>query len=93
MKVKRKITDYLVVMNGEEQYSIWHTGKQVPLGWSAVDIPEQWLAQYQCTHKESEFSDKKMCLAYIESVWTDMRPLSFRIAMQNSMNQLNGRKG
>jgi MbtH protein len=51
-----------VVLNHEEQYSIW------PQGW---DLPQGWRA---AGHSGS----KADCLAYIEEVWTDMRPLSLR---------------
>ena len=58
-------TIYKVVCNHEEQYSIWTASRELPLGWSAVG-----------------FEGKKPdCLAYIEKVWTDMRPLSLRQAM------------
>lgn len=59
---------YLVVMNAEEQYSIWLEHKQIPAGWSAVGKPGR----------------KAECLEYIEKVWTDMRPLSLRQRMQAS---------
>lgn len=59
-------TRFLVVVNHEEQYSIWPDYKEVPEGWRAV-------------HKQGT---KEECLAYIESVWTDMRPLSLRQALQ-----------
>jgi MbtH protein len=62
-------TIYLVVVNHEEQYSIWPKWKnELPLGWKSVG-------------KEGP---KPECLAYIEEVWTDMRPLSLRQAMQES---------
>ena len=54
---------YIVVINHEEQYSIWPAGQAVPAGWQAV--------------KEQRGS-KEACLAYINQVWTDMRPLSLR---------------
>ncbi len=54
---------YIVVINHEEQYSIWPAGQAVPAGWQ--DVKEQ------CGSKEA-------CLAYINQVWTDMRPLSLR---------------
>lgn len=54
-----------VVMNHEEQYSIWPKHKEIPAGWRAVGK----------TGKKAE------CLAYIEEVWTDMRPLSLRKKM------------
>ena len=59
-------TVYQVVVNHEEQYSIWPAGRELPLGWSAVG-------------KEGP---KAECLAYIEEVWTDMRPLSLRKKME-----------
>jgi len=59
-------TVYTAVMNHEEQYSIWPADRELPLGWSAVGTP----------------GSKADVLAYIESVWTDMRPLSLRKKMQ-----------
>lgn len=56
---------YRVVMNHEEQYSIWRADRDLPLGWTAVGPPRS----------------KAECLAYIEEVWTDMRPLSLRKRM------------
>lgn len=56
---------FLVVRNHEEQYSIWPVGREIPLGW--VD----------CGFN----GDKQSCLKHIESVWTDMRPLSLRKQM------------
>jgi MbtH protein len=58
-------TTYTVVVNHEEQYSIWPAYKDLPLGWSAG----------------GPTGPKSECLAYIEEVWTDMRPLSLRRAM------------
>ena len=55
-------TIYKVVVNHEEQYSIWPDYKQTPNGWREV----------------GKVGNKHDCLAYIESVWTDMRPLSLR---------------
>jgi MbtH protein len=59
-------TIYDVVMNDEEQYSIWPAHREIPLGWRAVG-------------KRGPKSD---CLAYISEVWTDMRPLSLRRRME-----------
>lgn len=56
---------YKVVINHEEQYSIWPADKENPLGWR--DAGKQ--------------GKKAECLAYIEEVWTDMRPLSLRQKM------------
>ena len=58
-------TVYLVVVNHEEQYSIWPKHKEIPAGWRAVG-------------KEGQ---KPECLQYIDEVWTDMRPLSLRQRM------------
>ncbi|WP_250470109.1 MULTISPECIES: MbtH family NRPS accessory protein [unclassified Caballeronia] len=55
-------TTFHVVMNDEEQYSIWPDFKAIPAGWRAV----------------GKFGNKADCLAYIDEVWTDMRPLSLR---------------
>jgi MbtH protein len=57
--------DYTVVMNDEEQYSIWLVGQPVPAGWREVGVS----------------GPKADCLAYIDETWTDMRPLSLRRAM------------
>jgi MbtH protein len=56
---------FQVVVNHEEQYSIWPDYKEIPVGWRAAG--------------KSGF--KKECLEYIEEVWTDMRPLSLRKKM------------
>lgn len=54
-----------VVVNHEEQYSIWPDYREIPHGWTAVGVT----------------GTKRVCLDYIEQVWTDMRPLSLRKAM------------
>jgi MbtH protein len=59
-------TIYRVVVNHEEQYSIWPAHRENPLGWRDVD----------------KSGTKPECLAYIKEVWTDMRPLSLRKQMQ-----------
>lgn len=61
-------TRYRVVINHEEQYSIWPLDREVPVGWSDV----------------GKHGSKAECLAHIEEVWTDMRPLSLRRKMQES---------
>jgi MbtH protein len=53
-------TTYKVVVNGEEQYSIWPADRAVPAGWREV----------------GKSGEKDDCLAYIKNVWTDMRPPS-----------------
>jgi MbtH protein len=57
---------YKVVVNHEEQYSIWPRERDNPLGWSDV----------------GKSGTKDECLAHIKEVWTDMRPLSLRRKME-----------
>jgi len=59
-------TIYKVVVNHEEQYSIWPEYKENPLGWKDV----------------GKTGPKAECLAHIKEVWTDMRPLSLRKKME-----------
>lgn len=59
-------TQYCVVINHEEQYSIWPAGRDLPPGWTAIGVT----------------GPKELCLESIESLWTDMRPLSLRRAME-----------
>lgn len=56
---------YLVVLNHEEQYSIWQDNQDVPPGW----------------RREGTGGTREECLAHIDRVWTDMRPLSLRQQM------------
>jgi MbtH protein len=53
---------FAVVINEEEQYSIWPEFKAMPAGWQSV----------------GKSGTKGECLAYIREVWTDMRPASLR---------------
>ncbi len=59
---------YKVVVNHEEQYSIWPAERENPLGWK--DAGKSGL--------------KDECLAYVKEVWTDMRPLSLRKKMDKA---------
>jgi MbtH protein len=61
-------TIYEVVRNHEEQYSIWPRARELPAGWIAVGTS----------------GSKAECLAHIEEVWTDMRPLSLRRHMEDA---------
>lgn len=61
--------EFEVVMNHEEQYSIWPSYKAVPDGWKAV----------------GKKGLKAECLAWIEEHWTDMRPASLRKAMDGNV--------
>lgn len=58
-------TEFLVVLNDEEQYSIWPSYKSIPKGWKP----------------DGKRGLKAECLAHIDEVWTDMRPLSLRLAL------------
>jgi MbtH protein len=64
-------TIYKVVVNHEEQYSIWPADRENALGWN--DAGKSGM--------------KEECLAYIKEVWTDMRPLSLRKKMEEAANQ------
>ena len=57
---------YDVVVNDEEQYSIWPADRANPLGW----------------RDGGKSGSKAECLAFIKDVWTDMRPLSLRRQME-----------
>lgn len=59
---------YAVVVNHEEQYSIWPSSREIPAGWRTV----------------GRTGSKQECLTYIEEVWTDMRPLSLRKHMDEA---------
>lgn len=61
-------TIYKVVLNHEEQYSIWPLHRENPLGWNDA----------------GKSGTKEECLAYINEVWTDMRPLSLRKKMDQA---------
>lgn len=56
------MSDTLVVVNHEEQYSIWTADREPPPGWRATGFT----------------GTRDECLAHIEAVWTDLRPLSTR---------------
>jgi len=58
-------TIFKVVVNHEEQYSIWPVDRENPLGW----------------REAGKSGSKAACLAYIQDIWIDMRPLSLRKQM------------
>jgi MbtH protein len=64
-------TIYRVVINHEEQYSIWPADRQLPRGW--FDTGKQGL--------------KTECLSFIKDVWSDMRPVSLRKHMENRLDE------
>jgi len=64
-------TVYRVVVNHEEQYSLWPEYRELPPGWRDA----------------GKTGRKDECLAYIREVWTDMRPLSLRRFMEAAREQ------
>ena len=62
--------NYKVVVNDEQQYSIWFEDRPSPPGW----------------HDAGKTGEKRECLDYIKQVWTDMRPLSLRKHMEGLVN-------
>lgn len=69
-------TLYKVLVNHEEQYSIWSNEQDNPLGWRDA----------------GKNGSKRECLEYIKDVWTDMRPLSLRKHMQEQVKQVEADK-
>ncbi|MCA1684616.1 MAG: MbtH family NRPS accessory protein [Planctomycetia bacterium] len=61
-------TVYKVVLNHEEQYSLWPADREAPVGW----------------REAGKTGSKAECLAFIGEVWTDMRPLSLRTSTDKS---------
>ena len=64
--------EYKVVINHEEQYSLWPVGRANPQGWREV----------------GRQGSKKACLTFIEEVWTDMRPLKVHDEMASRITRL-----
>ena len=62
---------YKVVVNHEDQFSIWPADRENALGWNDV----------------GKTGTKAECLEYIKELWTDMRPLSLRKKMEDAANQ------
>jgi MbtH protein len=62
---QRDTRTYRVVLNDEEQFSIWWADQDPPAGWRT----------------EGTEGTREACLAHIDEVWTDMRPLSLRRRM------------
>jgi len=56
---------FLVLVNAEEQHSLWPAFAEIPAGWTAVLGPDS----------------RSACLAYVETHWTDLRPRSLRETM------------
>jgi MbtH protein len=60
--------DFIVLINDEEQYSLWSGSIPVPVGWRAVHGP----------------ATKQACLDYVDDVWKDLTPRSVRLAKSTS---------
>jgi len=60
---------YKVVLNHEEQYSLWPAHRENPAGWRDAGMQ----------------GTRAACLAHVDAVWTDMRPLSLRQAMAGAV--------
>jgi len=58
---------YLVLVNAENQHSLWPEFVDVPAGWTVAFGPET----------------RQACLDHVEANWTDMRPRSLADAMDN----------
>ena len=73
---RQDATTYTVVINQEEQYSIWPAERGFPPGWTAT----------------GKTGSKAECLTYIKEVWTDMRPLSLRRSMDERDKPIHSSK-
>lgn len=71
MSTEEHETLYKVVVNDEEQYSIWPADRANAAGWKDA----------------GKTGTKEECLGYIKEVWTDMRPLSLRRRIQEQQNK------
>lgn len=63
--------EYLVLVNDEEQYSLWPAFRDIPAGWRATGPKGK----------------RRECLDWIEKTWTDMRPKSLRDAMEKAAQE------
>jgi len=59
------VAEFRVVVNDEDQYSIWPADRPSPAGWRAAGFA----------------GTREDCLAHVDAVWTDLRPRSLRLAM------------
>lgn len=63
--------EYLVLINDEQQYSLWPAFRDIPAGWKATGPKGK----------------RRECLDWIDKNWTDMRPKSLRDAMEQSVRE------
>lgn len=59
---------YYVLVNDEDQHSLWPAFADVPAGWTIAFGEDS----------------RDACLAYVEANWTDLRPRSLREAMESN---------
>lgn len=64
---------FFVLVNSEEQHSLWPTFAQVPDGWRIV-------------HGDDQKTSRQSCLDYVEEHWTDLRPKSLRDAIDKDVS-------
>ncbi|MEW2289591.1 MbtH family NRPS accessory protein [Streptomyces sp. NPDC047841] len=62
METQGNTEQFAVVVNDEEQYSIWPADRALPEGW----------------RREGRTGTRDECLSHIDTVWTDLRPRSVR---------------
>jgi MbtH protein len=62
---------YRVVVNGEDQYSIWLADRDLPNGWSDA----------------GKVGSRAECLAFVAETWTDMRPRTVREQLKNEQRE------
>lgn len=67
MSIDNENTEFFVLLNEQEQYSIWPSYRSIPDGWSEAGMK----------------GNKQDCLQYINENWTDMRPKRLREALAN----------
>jgi MbtH protein len=60
--------EFLVLINDENQHSLWPNGMDIPLGWASAYGP----------------ATRKQCVGYVDEHWTDMRPASLITAMKKT---------
>lgn len=58
--------EFFVLVNDENQHSLWPSFAEVPGGWRVALGP----------------ASREQCLEYVAENWTDMRPKSLREAME-----------
>ena len=62
MTLDRDGGEYTILVNNEDQYSIWRVGIDIPNGWEQVDY----------------VGTKEECSSKVDEIWQDMRPRSLK---------------